>query len=86
MKKKREIVIEYSEQELEIIRELEVAAKTYHPAYAWTPFQLEQLKKYYDKVPINKLERLLHHAASSIRFKAGQLGIHTERKMPGNRK
>ena len=75
MKKKREIVIEYSEQELEIIRELEVAAKTYHPIYSWTPFQLEMLKQYYGKVPLQKLEFLLHHASSSIKDKAGELGL-----------
>ena len=75
MKKKKDFVIKYSEQELEIIRELEVAAKTYHPIYRWTPFQVEILKQYYGKVPLQKLEVLLHHASSSIKDKAGELGL-----------
>ena len=37
--------------------------------------KVEMLKKYYGKVPLQKLEFLLHHASSSIKDKAGELGL-----------
>ena len=78
--------IRYSPEELATIQELEGLSKNFHPAYAWTPFELEMLKQYYGKVPISKLERLLHHSTSSIKDKANAFGLHTERKLPGKGK
>ena len=65
----------YTAEEIVIIQELEEAAKHYRPKAKWTPFQVEQLKRFYGKVPGSQLTAKLGHGDKSIADKAHSLGL-----------
>ena len=68
----------------QVRRELEQASKTYKSRFRlWTEQDLQLLTEFYGRVATALLAKKLGRSAHSLRIKASELGIHTERKLPG---
>ena len=63
----------------EIDKQLAEVAKHYRPVKMWISEEEELLRKYYNKVPLTTLERLLHHSVTSISDKAFRMKLKRSR-------
>jgi hypothetical protein len=76
----RKPVIHYTPEQEQIRRELQQAAKTYHPpGRAFTEFDDDAIREFYGNVPHHFLETKLHRTKESIQMRAHKLGVHVRK-------
>jgi hypothetical protein len=59
---------------------LEELSKTYTPVRKWTEEQVATVKRYYGRVSLEALARVVKHNPSAIRKKVQELGIRAEKE------